>query len=459
MDTSGLTCSASMVSTHPWFNIVETGTPASAADGDPQGLSVFRGTNIVRARGLVITTSDSPVNRLSNLMLGDVTGMNLQLADLNRANLQLLETMQRIETINAFERRTLPANSEFIIVLQGTAEDVPAAVRQQGRFLVLNRPDLLDKELFVFVQSENDETTVGNFTLAGEQAVRSDDVPPALTIARAAGNRNVRICWPDPSDGFVLQSSSDLSAQQWSQVDANVELVQDQKCVTLPATSAAQFYRLGLLALPSEGPRTVDVDFITAFIPPGLPPEPINIIAREEIPYFPIPGALNSNYELAVQDVVLSRPEFRAMVGERFAFINVAEIEFGKTRPRGTNEPIAAQALFFSHTFNKGVQVLLRDLEVIHVRNLPVGIVPVPPCPAGIAEIDEAVNLARRDPNLANLVANLRGDAITVELEPGKQGADHRVLHVSFSTPDEELPKFFAYVDLTDLVVLRTGAN
>jgi hypothetical protein len=457
-DSSGLTCSASMASLHPWFNIVVTGTAASAAAGDPNGLTMFRGTNILRARGLVITTSDSPVNRLSNLMLGDVSGMNLQLADLNRSNLQLLETMQRIERINSFERRTLPANSEFIIVLQGTAEDVPADIRQQGRFLVLNRPDLLDKELFAFVQSENDESTVGNFTLAGEQAVRAEQTPPALNIARTA-NQNVRICWPNPSEGFVLQSSSSLSAQQWSSVDARVELIQNQKCVTVSVTEPTRFYRLGPPALPSEGVRDVDVEFLTEYVAPGLPPEPLNIIAREEIPYFPIPGALNSNYELALQDVVRSQPEFRAMVGQRYAFVAAAELEFGKTRPRGTNEPIAAQALFFSHSFNKGVQVLLRDLDVLHVRDLPITTVPAPPCPAGITEIEDAINLARRSPDLANLVADLRGDAITVELEAGKPGAGHRVLQVSFSKPDDELPRFFAYVDLIDLVVLQTGSN
>jgi hypothetical protein len=67
-------------------------------------------------------------------------------------------------------------------------------------------------------------------------------IPPRLTITLIGAN--VQVCWPSPSTGFTLQQTSSLSTPVWTVV---AQVPSDNgitKCVTLPHTGLATFYRL-----------------------------------------------------------------------------------------------------------------------------------------------------------------------------------------------------------------------
>ena len=67
-------------------------------------------------------------------------------------------------------------------------------------------------------------------------------VAPRLTITYSGGN--VTICWPSPSTGFKLQQSTSLNPQSWTDVGQSPTDNGTTRCVTLPATPLATFYRL-----------------------------------------------------------------------------------------------------------------------------------------------------------------------------------------------------------------------
>jgi len=61
---------------------------------------------------------------------------------------------------------------------------------------------------------------------------------PQLRIARP-DTTNAVVSWTPPTFGWLLQQSTDLSASNWNTAASGTE-----NPATLPATNAAQFYRL-----------------------------------------------------------------------------------------------------------------------------------------------------------------------------------------------------------------------
>jgi hypothetical protein len=66
---------------------------------------------------------------------------------------------------------------------------------------------------------------------------------PVLTIYRSSTN-TVTISWPSPGAGFVLQSTTDLTAAQWSVVIASSTDDGVMKSVVVSLASGNQFFRL-----------------------------------------------------------------------------------------------------------------------------------------------------------------------------------------------------------------------
>ena len=85
----------------------------------------------------------------------------------------------------------------------------------------------------------------GNYTVDGGFwgiiAVISSPVP-TLTI-RPSG-ANVIVCWPSPSNGFVLEQNPTLDSGGWTAVATMPSDDGTTKCVTLPAGPGIKFYRL-----------------------------------------------------------------------------------------------------------------------------------------------------------------------------------------------------------------------
>ncbi len=245
LDAIGTPCTASLVSSHSWNSEFDEGAAPAPIPEALEGELNMGPPQQIRARGIMLRTSDSPVNRLSKLAIGDATGLKLTLRDLNRATLDQLARAGKLETIEQFQTRELKGNAEFVVVFQGKVEDLPPNVRSNGNYLILQRPQYVSRDLFVFVESANDEAVSGSFALIGAAPI--GNIPgaqlPRLQIALLAGKK-AQICWPDPSTGFVLQVTPDLTQARWSNVDAQVSIINRQKCVTLPVDKGNAFYRL-----------------------------------------------------------------------------------------------------------------------------------------------------------------------------------------------------------------------
>ena len=67
---------------------------------------------------------------------------------------------------------------------------------------------------------------------------------PTLEITRLT-NGQIRICWPAPSTGLVLQCTTNLNNPiRWQEVTLPVVIVGGKKCVVINPTNAAAFYHL-----------------------------------------------------------------------------------------------------------------------------------------------------------------------------------------------------------------------
>jgi len=56
---------------------------------------------------------------------------------------------------------------DFYVIFEGTPNTIPPEILKQGNYLFLDRPDLLNGELFVYAQSLAGDALVGNYGLLG----------------------------------------------------------------------------------------------------------------------------------------------------------------------------------------------------------------------------------------------------------------------------------------------------
>jgi len=155
---------------------------------------------------------------------------------------------------------------------------------------------------------------------------------------------------------------------------------------------------------------------------------------------------------LAVQtrDAALQDQRVREQLGNHFAYIHTDEIEPEKGQT--ANGPLATRVTFFSYANNVAVLVRMSGLKVESVSRRE-GYQP----PEGADEIKQAIEFASRDNKLRDKLPGLTGNAILTLNEGERANSSHRVLRVTFSQGDEDAPRFFAEVDLTDQRVLSAG--
>jgi hypothetical protein len=78
----------------------------------------------------------------------------------------------------------------------------------------------------------------GTILTSGETAI-----PPRLSITRSGANAVV--AWPTDTTGFVLETTTDMAAQQgWSAMTATPTIVNSQNTITDTISGSARFYRL-----------------------------------------------------------------------------------------------------------------------------------------------------------------------------------------------------------------------
>jgi hypothetical protein len=86
--------------------------------------------------------------------------------------------------------------------------------------------------------------------------------PPPLAIVYLSSNLSVNVLWPYPSTGFVLESTTNLTVQQWSQVSTQVQTnagSQGFNLVALPSAVPKTFLRLRLATNTLPVTETVGV--------------------------------------------------------------------------------------------------------------------------------------------------------------------------------------------------------
>jgi hypothetical protein len=184
----GVFTDASVLGIHPSSYTIVEGT-APGAPGDPlEGLPFS-----VRAQGMRLVNNDTPglVTEVALAIVDDLgLGLDLEraLPLLNRDLLEFLRDSGRLEILTEFQPRLLGPGEDFFIYFQGTIDDLPPEVVAQGNFLLLNRPDLLGHELFVYAQSRSGGAITGTYALLGNPAVTGGAVPePAAVVLFVLG--------------------------------------------------------------------------------------------------------------------------------------------------------------------------------------------------------------------------------------------------------------------------------
>jgi hypothetical protein len=174
---------APIVGFHGWSNSVLDANAQIPPGGQVQGLPV-----ITSARGLELINASARLG-LGTVALADVTGMNIPLDQLNRNLLNQLQAQNRLIFVNT-GGAVLNPGDYFIMALSGTQADLPPDVINSGHFVLLNRPDLLDKELFAFADTTSlaGDAAAGSFALLNAPPIVGAFVPePPSPVLVAAG--------------------------------------------------------------------------------------------------------------------------------------------------------------------------------------------------------------------------------------------------------------------------------
>ena len=174
--SDGSTTSAPLLGFHEWDHTIVEGTPAGGdgecyADPKPQ----------ILARGFRIAAPESGAT-VFDLVLACVDGMNFGLSDLNRETLNQLQAKGMLDPIVDLGEQVLPPGGDFIIVLEGDPADLPDDLVKNGNYLVLNEPQYLDQELFVYATSRLQEGAllIGTYGLLGTAVITPEPATLAL---------------------------------------------------------------------------------------------------------------------------------------------------------------------------------------------------------------------------------------------------------------------------------------
>jgi hypothetical protein len=163
-----------------------------------------------------------------------------------------------------------------------------------------------------------------------------------------------------------------------------------------------------------------------------------------------------------LQGAAVKDPRVAHLLGERFVLTNVettdsaAKLSLGCCRTSGRR----SRLVFFSYTNSVTLEVWLKELA--HAKEWTVAAAErrekYQP-PETEQEIQQAIDLARKDPGLIGKLDGLTGHALLMEPEQGllwnDPGYGHRVLWVTFSKGEEGKPHYWAIVDLSDQKVLK----
>jgi hypothetical protein len=127
--------------------------------------------------GIRIVNTEDTACDLVEIGVAVVDGRSLGLPDLNRDTLDQLIDDGIFEEFD-IEPRMLDYGEELFLVLAGSPTGI-------SNTIPLDRPDLLNHELFVYAETSTLDATVGNFALLGAQPILPWAVPEPSTLVLA----------------------------------------------------------------------------------------------------------------------------------------------------------------------------------------------------------------------------------------------------------------------------------
>ncbi len=199
--------------------------------------------------------------------------------------------------------------------------------------------------------------------------------------------------------------------------------------------------------LPSKIPVPPAIEFTK--VEEGWPPRPQGRTNESYVSWTQRSAAFTESQEAGLRQAALQDAQVRAALGDRFGYITASEIEPDKAHPRSATEQAPVILTFYSYSNNVAIEVQIAGQKVEKV-NRREGYQP----PEGVEEVKAAIALALQDQRAAESVRNMRPTAILTYAESGREQQGHRVLHVSFSSPPDYVPQYYALVDLTANKVL-----
>jgi hypothetical protein len=184
------------------------------------------------------------------------------------------------------------------------------------------------------------------------------------------------------------------------------------------------------------------------------PPRPKGQTNVKEVFSQEIPGSLTDALEERLRGAAQRNTNVRRLLGSRFAYLGIDEIQPDKARPRGPSEPLVTLVSFYSYSNRTVVEVQMRGEAV----EAPISRKDYRPAESP-DEVGEAIALAQQDTRLRDKVTGLKDvNGILVEVPKGKVGYGNRVIEVFFGKEGQDLPDYHALVDLNTRTVLVAEA-
>lgn len=142
-----------LITLNPWQN--DLLNPEDDEPGEDLGIT---GKTVLN-NGVRIVAPDDLTTSITEISLAKIGDLGLkQLEDLSGETLELLRTLGLLETIPLSSPIVLGPGEDYVFVFDGERSDLPSDMLGRGNFMLMNRPDLANEELFLFAGNSNVKT-------------------------------------------------------------------------------------------------------------------------------------------------------------------------------------------------------------------------------------------------------------------------------------------------------------
>ncbi|MFN0016177.1 MAG: hypothetical protein ACKVU2_16680 [Saprospiraceae bacterium] len=184
----------------------------------------------------------------------------------------------------------------------------------------------------------------------------------------------------------------------------------------------------------------------------GWPPRPKGALDIKEVPFEVIEREkVSSELQEQLKAIAIADKKVKEVLGTNYALLDVFSAEL----PKATSQAISLYTLsYYSYTQNLAVNVQSDGRSVVSVNSIR-DFQPV----ESNEEIESASRLVIAQSPISDKVKGLRAKGIITEMPRGTKGHGHRVLYLSYlKNATDDLPLYYALVDLTKNTILETGS-